>query len=557
MTFIERPYMNEHQRALSYIDKLLDHAKQDKENRSEDIRELEEIQNLLAVKKYGLVWEPHIEKFEEKLKDNIPVFYEDKTKKICDVTDSNQFNFLLEGDNLNSLHLLTKTHSDKIDVIYIDPPYNTGNKDFVYNDIYLDNSDNFKHSKWLSFMQKRLSIAKKLLTEDGVIFISIDDHEQSQLKLLMDEIFGEQNFIGNFVWNKTATAPALSKTIRKKFEFVCAYSNNRNKLNLYGGQTEGKDSPLLNSSNKISDLMIPKNSIEIRLPDGIYQAKKYHGIELLNPMKVVNQKPTSDIKMRGKFKWSQTMLDSEISQGTYLIIKTNKMSVRFQRSKTSAKIPSDLLSKSENDVGTNEEGKKDFQKLFKKTNFEYTKPVSLIKYLLKMTTNSKKGATILDFFAGSGTTGQAVVELNKEDGGNRNFILATNNENKISERITYRRMKLVSAGTKEYSSSPMNLKYFKTNFVNKQQENLESSLLNNLKTLVELKHGVDLDQSDVAIVTTMSEIEELELSKLSVIYMRSQTHIMLDRLQLKKLSNIKIIDIPEVFFAMEMKEAGL
>nr|WP_242491514.1 site-specific DNA-methyltransferase [Holzapfeliella floricola] len=365
--------------------------------------------------------------------------------------------------------------------------------------------------------------------------MSIDDHEQSQLKLLMDEIFGEQNFIGNFVWNKTATAPALSKTIRKKFEFVCAYSNNRNKLNLYGGQTEGKDSPLLNSSNKISDLMIPKNSIEIRLPDGIYQAKKYHGIELLNPMKVVNQKPTSDIKMRGKFKWSQTMLDSEISQGTYLIIKTNKMSVRFQRSKTSAKIPSDLLSKSENDVGTNEEGKKDFQKLFKKTNFEYTKPVSLIKYLLKMTTNSKKGATILDFFAGSGTTGQAVVELNKEDGGNRNFILATNNENKISERITYRRMKLVSAGTKEYSSSPMNLKYFKTNFVNKQQENLESSLLNNLKTLVELKHGVDLDQSDVAIVTTMSEIEELELSKLSVIYMRSQTHIMLDRLQLKKI----------------------
>ncbi|WP_207233201.1 hypothetical protein [Holzapfeliella floricola] len=156
MTFIERPYMNEHQRALSYIDKLLDHAKQDKENRSEDIRELEEIQNLLAVKKYGLVWEPHIEKFEEKLKDNIPVFYEDKTKKICDVTDSNQFNFLLEGDNLNSLHLLTKTHSDKIDVIYIDPPYNTGNKDFVYNDIYLDNSDNFKHSKWLSFMQKKI-----------------------------------------------------------------------------------------------------------------------------------------------------------------------------------------------------------------------------------------------------------------------------------------------------------------------------------------------------------------------------------------------------------------
>lgn len=155
---------------------------------------LNEVENELTKKKYGLVWEEHSEKVDEQMKNNIPVFVEDKDKEII-FDKSLPFNFLLEGDNLHSLKLLEKTHKGKIDVIYIDPPYNTGNNDFVYNDSYIASDDNYRHSKWLSFIERRLIIAKKILANEGVIFISIDDNEICQLKLLCDQIFGENNFI--------------------------------------------------------------------------------------------------------------------------------------------------------------------------------------------------------------------------------------------------------------------------------------------------------------------------------------------------------------------------
>jgi len=178
------------ERMLAFLDTL----KRKNADDDDTLRAIGEIENELNSKKYGLVWEKHEEAVDIKIKDYIPVFTEDHEREITAAPGKN-YNFLLEGDNLHSLKLLEKTHKSKIDVIYIDPPYNTGNKDFVYSDEFVAKDDSFKHSKWLSFMESRLRLLKILLSENGAIFISIDSHEQSQLKLLCDEIFGEENFL--------------------------------------------------------------------------------------------------------------------------------------------------------------------------------------------------------------------------------------------------------------------------------------------------------------------------------------------------------------------------
>lgn len=229
MTFLERPHENEKNRALSYVAKLLEEARNSKKERTEDIKELEEIQKLLSTKKYGLVWEQHAEESEEKMK--IPVFVEDESKKIYDNLDSENFNFLLEGDNLHSLHLLEKTHVGKIDFIYIDPPYNTGSEDFNYNDNFVLPDDTFKHSKWLSFMKYRLDLATRLLSKDGIIFISIDENEYANLKILCDEIFGGHNRLLTFHMQVRYS----DKTLNEKndwqpiMEYVLLYAKDKNK----------------------------------------------------------------------------------------------------------------------------------------------------------------------------------------------------------------------------------------------------------------------------------------------------------------------------------------
>ena len=182
---------------LEYINKLKEIHKDD-----ESIIALEKIETALTEKKYGLVWEEHEEEVDKKLVHNIPVFTEIEERKI--IADENEgFNFLLEGDNLHSLKLLEKTHKGKIDVIYIDPPYNTGSKDFIYDDNYIGVDDGYRHSKWLSFMNERLKIAKELLSEKGYIFISINNCEYAQLKIIMDDLFGEKNYIGTITWEST------------------------------------------------------------------------------------------------------------------------------------------------------------------------------------------------------------------------------------------------------------------------------------------------------------------------------------------------------------------
>lgn len=202
---------------------------------AQKIKELEGLSNedkcallelLSAQKKYGLVWEDKPEEAEMKMLDHLPVLKEVPDRAIISDNPDAPNHLLIEGDNLEALTALSYTHAGKIDVIYIDPPYNTGKKDFVYNDAYVDTDDEYKHSKWLSFIKKRLELAKKLLSDRGVIFISIDDNEQARIKVLCDEksLFGENNFLGQLIL-KTATDNNPSQ-ISTEHEYMLCYAKN-------------------------------------------------------------------------------------------------------------------------------------------------------------------------------------------------------------------------------------------------------------------------------------------------------------------------------------------
>ncbi|WP_024783362.1 site-specific DNA-methyltransferase [Streptococcus mutans] len=547
-TFNERPHQNEKAETLAYVRALMEQARKD--SKHEDLPKLEKIIELIDSKRYGLVWEEHAELVEEEMKSKIPVFVEDESRKIKGNPASEDYHFLLEGDNLHSLHLLEKTHAGKIDVIYIDPPYNTGNKDFIYNDKIVDKNDDYSHSKWLSFMSKRLEIAQNLLSETGVIFISIDDNEQAQLKLLCDEVFREENFIATYKWNKTATAPSLSHKVRNKYEYVICYEKKKNNINYNGGQIDGGDIPLLNRGNSIRDIYFNKENVTFNF-EGKLKAGTYDRVVLKDDIVIRNGKSNRNFTLSGEFKWTQDTVDSEVLSGTRFIVKSRKLSVRFLRSVNKTKRPSDIISKEEGLVGTNENAKKELADIILNNKMNYPKPVSLIKYLMQFTEDGRKNNYILDFFAGSGTTGHAVAQLNKEDGGNRKYILCTNNENNICEEVTYKRLANIQ------EDLPHNLKYFKTEFIEKEDEDLEYALLNNVKTLIELEHAIDLEESDKAVAFTLSEIRELDLSGIRTVYVRQHSHALMGKEDRVRYEGIDLVDVPEYYFAKEMKEAGL
>ena len=538
------------QKMLEFLNKLKQEHQDD-----DSLRALGEIEIALNEKKYGLVWEKHTEKVDEMLEHNIPVFCEDESKKIL-ANENDGYNFLLEGDNLHSLKLLEKTHEGKIDVIYIDPPYNTGNKDFIYNDSFVDKTDGYSHSKWLSFMSERLEIARELLSDEGVIFISIDDNEQAQLKLLCDEVFGENNFIANYKWNKTATAPSLSQKVRNKYEYVLCYEKNRNNLNYNGGDIDGGDIPLLNRGNNLRDILFKKETVKFSF-DGILKAGVYDRVTLKNDLTIKNGRANTDFTINGEFKWTQDNLNKEIEIGTTFIIKSQKLSVRFIRNELKTKRPSDIISKDECGVDTNEIAKKELQLLVPNNNMDYPKPKSLIKYLLKFNEDNRTNSIILDFFAGSGTTGHAIMQLNKEDGGNRKYILCTNNENNICEEVTYQRLKNIQ------DELPHNLKYFKTDFISKyesdeDEETISEKMLEHIKELIELEHHIEIDNEKYIILDDEDELENVvenikEGGKLFI-----TSGIFLSRMYQRILDekNVIIVDIPEYYYRSELKEVG-
>ncbi|PID90179.1 MAG: site-specific DNA-methyltransferase [Bacteroidetes bacterium] len=351
-------------------------------------------------------------------------------------------NLYIEGDNLEVLKCLQETYLGRVKMIYIDPPYNTGH-DFVYRDDYRMGREEFEatsglrdeewnclrtneksngrfHTDWLNMMYPRLYLAHSLLREDGVIFISIDDNEVTNLRKLCDEVFGEGNFVAIYKWNKTSTPPALSAKVRTKYEFVLCYEKSRNSNKYNGGVAEGGDMPLLNSGNAVRSIVFPKESVRFRF-EGRYLSGQYDRVFLHDVIEISGGYASEDITLEGPFKWTQETVDAEIAKGTTFVIKTDRFAIRYERLGERVKIPSDIISKPECGVGTNEDAAKEVKSLFGSNIMSYPKPVSLVSYLSNFTTSN--GDIILDFFSGSATTAHAVMELNAADGGDRRYIM--------------------------------------------------------------------------------------------------------------------------------------
>lgn len=448
-------------------------SKYSSKTKEELIKIIDELEiDIKNTKKYGLVWDK--ENTKEKVvldcENNIPILKFDDSKKIVLGTNNN---VLIEGDNFHALTSLSFVLKESIDVIYIDPPYNTGNKDFIYNDKFIDEEDGYRHSKWLSFMEKRLRLARELLKDDGIIFISIDDNEQANLKLLCNQIFNEHNFIQMFLWNKNSGGTSLSKFTRSDYEYVMCYSKNLNTITheFLGKFSEGMgDSSLINMPNKFSRLFFPKNSIKfISINNGLIKKGKYSDLELYEDLKIENHYNAVNVNISCKRKWSQEKLFEELKNGTMILSKTDNLRLRYIKNNKGSIIKPTKSISNKDKVGFTVSGSSELNAIINNS-FSFPKPVSLLKYLVNMCSYWNNTALILDFFAGSGTTGQAVLELNKEDGGDRRFILCTNNENNICTNVTYPRLKTVITGIREDGSKysegiPSNLYYLKTDFV--------------------------------------------------------------------------------------------
>lgn len=378
----------------------------------------------------------------------------------ADTTPTNSGNKIIHGDNLEALKSLLPEYEGRIKCIYIDPPYNTGNEKWVYNDNVNDpkikewlgevvgkqGEDLSRHDKWLCMMYPRLKLLHKLLADYGVIFISIDDNELANLKQLCDEIFGANNFIDFFSWVKTETPANLSYKTKKSVEYIVCYQKSKNDIKFRGLEKESKSSNgLMNQTNAIKELIFPANIVDTGLKDGVYKAGSYgtdsYDIQLLEDVQVKNGIFITPVKLQGKFKWSQSNLDKEISNGTRISIRTIAFSPSYEKASYEPEVPWNIINRNFG-VDTNEVASTLLTTIFGEKTFDFPKPVTLISYLANFINN--KDAIILDSFAGSGTTAHAVLNLNKKDGGNRKFILVEMED--YAENITAERVRRVMNG---------------------------------------------------------------------------------------------------------------
>lgn len=383
-----------------------------KEDLLEKLSKVEnELQKFKRQRRYGIVWEERPEEVEKMFETHIPVLNEEENMKIIK-DESKPHNLLLEGDNLNSLNVLKRTHREKVDVIYIDPPYNTGNKDFVYNDRYVDKEDSYRHSSWLSFMEKRLRVARELMSDEGVIFISIDDNEMAQLKLLCDQVFGEENFISNIIWqNKYTVSNDKLNGITSQTEYIICYGRKASEVS-FNPDSLRQEYVKKNYKNPDNDPRGDWRTVQLykKKNPNSYEVTSPTGKKWIKPWNY-NREGWKQLEINNLLYWGK---DGNQQPQKKIFLKDSKG--QGQRN---------LLLGS--DVGFTLNGGNEIEEILNNRNlFSYPKPTQLIRKLVQM--SSSQDATVLDFFAGSGTTGHAVMELNKKDGGNRQFILCTNNE---------------------------------------------------------------------------------------------------------------------------------
>ena len=369
-------------------------------------------------------------------------------------------NLYIEGDNLEVLKLLRQNYRGAIKMIYIDPPYNTGN-DFVYNDNYkisqeesgknqgyidennqrlqknLKDSNRF-HANWLTMMYPRLKIARDLLSEDGVIFISIDDSEETNLKKICDEIFGEENHITNFIWEKKKKPSFLNKNLGTKIEFILCYSKNRENTKAFSFDktTVGKKYPLNNAGNPLRKLNFPSFSVNFNMTNQIVEPQDMSEgnikTQLLNQLVIKDGKNENEFSLLGEWRYSQETLNKILENDEKIVISKIPFRPNHIKKGGEEKKIHNLLTTNYYSVGTYEDATNEQVNIFSKNYFDYVKPSSLIYFFIKSLTYLDKDSIILDFFSGSGTTADAVMQLNEEDGGNRKFIMVQIDE-KVKE----------------------------------------------------------------------------------------------------------------------------
>lgn len=446
-------------------------------------------------KKYGLVWEDKPEDVEERLRESLPVLREVKDKAILSNEPDAPNHILIEGDNLEALTALSYTHEGKIDVIYIDPPYNTGNKDFVYNDSFVDTEDSYRHSKWLSFMNKRLKIAKKLLSDKGVIFISIDDNEQANLKLLCDEVFNGQNFVASLIWR--GGKRNMSKWISTSHEYMLLYAKNLSYCSEIGVEWNERKQGI-NEIYSAAKRFVREAEGDFEIASSLLK-QWFKDLPESNPSK--DHKHYCWIDARGVY------FASDISRGggggpkweitnpyTGEIVKTPQRGWAYS---SLEELQDDIKNEIVHFNGSGVPCKKRYLKdnetqildtVFYKDRrgsskrlrellggdyFPFPKDEMILSDKFK--SFSSKNSTILDFFAGSGTTLHATMQLNAEDGGHRQCILVTNNENNICEEVTYERNKRVingyttPKGVQVAGLKQNTLRYYKTDYISRDR----------------------------------------------------------------------------------------
>lgn len=517
---------------------------------------LNELTSEIKGQKYGLVFEEHKEAIDEKLESNLPVLTEEKE---LFVGNGGEMNFLIEGDNLASLQLLEKTHKGKIDVIYIDPPYNTGNKDFIYDDDFISEDDLYRHSKWCSFIKKRLEISRNLLCENGVIFISIDDNEFADLKIICDEVFSSSCFIANTVWQNSIQPKGYLGSISMQHNYTLIYSKSTNWKIGSLKRTAEHNKAYKNPDNDPRGLW---RSGDVR--NALYRPNLIY--DIITP----SGKKISPPSQNG-WRWSKETVEEKIKTGEIIFNKDETGIIRkIYLDSVGGRAPESIWFGE--DVGTTRNATTELKEIFSGTSpFDTPKPTNLIKRILELSTN--KNSIILDFFAGSGTTGHAVLKLNAEDGGKRKFILCTNNENSICRDITYQRLKTVITGKRKdgsvYSDGLAgSLKYFKVDFVEiteKEYYEYADKLLLHVRELVELENAVNFKGNDkIAIVLTEEELEEfckplastplsnrseIEVSeRIRTVYLGHDVLLSKGQKELFKKSGITIKIIPQYYY---------
>ena len=397
---------------------------------------------LRSHKKYGLVWEEKPEDVEENLQNMLPVLIEKPEKSIVSTEEDAPNHILIEGDNLEALTALTYTHEGQVNIIYIDPPYNTGNKDFIYNDNYVDSEDAFRHSKWLSFISKRLKIAKRLLSENGMILISIDDNEYANLKSLCDEIFGEKNFICNFIWKSKSGGANDARFIATDTEYILFYVKDGDKfaLNLDNEMTVTTSYNREDENGRYALDRLDKQSLgyhesldfPIVAPDGTVYT-------------VFHKDPENKV---ARWRWGKDTVEERYDE---LVFENGCVYTKNYESEGA--MPRNLLV--EDRFGRTRTGKTELFSIIGANSFDNPKPSKLLTHFLKL--YPSKDCTVLDFFAGSGTSMNAVLSQNNLDGGHRKCILCTCNEGNICTNITYPRVRNIITGYKSQGKQKVEL----------------------------------------------------------------------------------------------------